>query len=89
MAIQLSPEAEALIQQKVRGGLYANAEEAIDAALQLLAARDRQLERLRAAIAVGEEGEAIPWTPSLMDQIRREADEMQLRGELPDPDVCP
>lgn len=89
MTIQLSPEAEALIQQKVRGGLYANAEEAIDAALQLLAARDRQLERLRAAIAVGEEGEAIPWTPSLMDQIRREADEMQLRGELPDPDVCP
>ncbi|MCC7022034.1 MAG: type II toxin-antitoxin system ParD family antitoxin, partial [Thermomicrobiales bacterium] len=51
MTIQLSPEAEALIQQKVRGGLYANAEEAIDAALQLLAARDRQLERLRAAIA--------------------------------------
>lgn len=89
MAIQLSPEAEALIQQKVRGGLYANAEEAIDAALQLLAARDRQLERLRAAIAAGEEGEAIPWTPGLMDQIRREADEMHLRGDLPDPDVCP
>lgn len=88
MTIQLSPEAEALIQQKVRGGLYANAEEAIDAALQLLAARDRQLERLRAAIAAGEEGEAIPWAPGLMDRIRQEADARQRRGELPDPDIC-
>jgi hypothetical protein len=34
-------------------------------------------------------GEAIPWTPELMDEISREADEMYWRGEKPDPDVCP
>jgi hypothetical protein len=34
-------------------------------------------------------GEAIPWTPELMDEISREADEMYWRGEKPDPYVCP
>jgi hypothetical protein len=27
---------------------------------------ERRLDRLRAAIAAGEEGEAVPWTPELM-----------------------
>lgn len=50
---------------------------------------DRKLQRLRELIAEGEVGEGGPWTPKLMDQIRREADEMHRRGELPDPDVSP
>lgn len=48
-----------------------------------------QMQRLRAAIAKGGEGEAPPWTPELMEQLSREADEMKRRGETPDPDVCP
>jgi putative addiction module CopG family antidote len=89
MPIQLTPMAEALIRQKVRSGLYDNAEAAIDAAVQLLDDRDRRVERLRAAIAEGERGEALPWTPELMEQLSREAEDMQRRGEAPDPDVCP
>jgi putative addiction module CopG family antidote len=89
MSIELSPQAEALIQEKVRSGLYANAEAAVDAAVQLLDQYDRRLQRLRDAIAVGEEGDAIPWSPELMDQLRQEAEEMRRRGEAPDPDVCP
>ena len=89
MAIQLSPQAEALIQEKVRSGLYANAEAAIETAVQLLEAHDRKLRRLRDAIAEGEKGEAVPWTPELMEQILRNADERQRRGEMPNPDVCP
>jgi putative addiction module CopG family antidote len=89
MAIHLTPQAEAVIRQKVRSGLYPNPEAAIDAAVQLLEEHDRRLQQLRDAIAAGEEGEAVPWTPELMDQLSREADEMHRRGETPDPDVCP
>jgi hypothetical protein len=46
------------------------------------------MERLRGAIASAEKGEALPWTPELMAQLSREAEEMQRRGESPDPDVC-
>lgn len=89
MAIQLTPKAESIIKQKVQRGLYANAETAIDVAMQLLDEHDRRLSRLREAIAEGEVGEAVPWTPDLMEEIQREADDMRRRGEAPDPEVCP
>lgn len=89
MPIQLPPRAEAVIREKVTNGLYADPEEAIDAAVRLLDDYDRRLARLRAAIDEGEVGEAVPWTPELMEQLTREAEEMQRRGEKPHPDVCP
>jgi Arc/MetJ-type ribon-helix-helix transcriptional regulator len=89
MAIQLNPETETLIKQKVESGLYPNAEAALDTAVQLLDEHDRKLQRLLGLIAEDEVGEGIPWTPELMGQIIQEADEMYRRGELPDPDVCP
>lgn len=89
MAIQLPPRAEAVIQEKVTSGLYANPEQAIDAAVRLLEDHDRRLERRRALIAEGEEGEGIPWTPEPMKQLSRNAEERRLRGENPNPDVCP
>lgn len=52
-------------------------------------ASDDGLERLRAAIAKGEAGEEISWTPGLMDEISREAEARRWRGEQPNPDVCP
>ena len=48
-----------------------------------------QVQRLRAAITEGEEGEALPWTPDLMEQLSRDGDEMKRRRETPTPDVCP
>lgn len=89
MPIQLTPQAEARIREKVTSGLYANPEAAIEAAVRLLDEYDRRVQRLRVALAEGEEGEALPWTPELMEQLSREAEEMQRRGETPDPDVCP
>jgi putative addiction module CopG family antidote len=89
MPMQLPPQAEAIIQQKISSGLYGSADEAITAAIQLLEEHDRRLLRLREAIAEGEVGEAVPWTPELMAQLRQEAEQMKRRGELPDPDVCP
>ena len=89
MPIQLTPDAEAIIREKVNRGLYPDAEAAMETAVRLLEEYDRRMERLRDAIIAGEEGEALPWTPELMEQLSREAEEMQRRGELPDPDVCP
>lgn len=89
VSIQLPPRAEALIRQKVDDGLYPNPDAALEAAVRLLDEHDRRVQRLREAIVEGEEGEALPWTPELMEQLTREADAMQRRGERPDPDVCP
>lgn len=89
MTVSLSPKHEDLIREKVASGLYRTADEAIEAAVQLLDEHDRRLKRLRAAIAEGEEGEATPLTPELMERLSREADEMHRRGEKPNPDVCP
>jgi putative addiction module CopG family antidote len=84
MPIQLTPHIEARIREKVTSGLYANPEAAIDTAVQLLDEYDRRAQQLRDALAVGEEGEVLPWTSELLDQLGREAEEMQ---RTPDPDV--
>ena len=89
MTMQLPPRVEARIREKVESGLYASVDAALETAVELLDEYDQQLQRLRAAIAVGEKGEAIPWTPDLLEQLTREADGMFRRGEKPDPDVCP
>ena len=89
MSIQLTPRTEALIRQRLDSGHYATADEVIEDALRLLDAHDRRLQRLRAAIAEGDEGEAIPWTPELTQQLSREADERARQGLKPHPDVCP
>lgn len=89
MSIELPPQIAALLRHKVDSGLYATAGEAIETAVRLLDEHDRRVQRLRAAIAEGEEGEAIPWTPELMERLSREADEMARQGLPPHPDVCP
>lgn len=92
MNISLTPELEAMVREKVERGLYNNNSEVVREALRLLEQEDK-LERLRAALAVGIEaadrGELIPFTPELMAEIDREADDMIRRGDALDPDVCP
>jgi hypothetical protein len=61
----------------------------IEEALRHLDAHDRRLQRLRAAIAEGEEGEAILWTPELMEQLSREAEEMARQALRPHADAFP
>ena len=93
MPIQLTPETEALIREKVDSGRYATADEVIEVALRLLAVREQHTQQLRASIAEGlaaiERGEGVELTPELMDEIDREIDERLRRGERPNPDVCP
>jgi putative addiction module CopG family antidote len=88
MTVTLSPRIEALIRQKVERGEYQDAGEVIERAVRLLDEHDRR-ERLIAALAEGEVGDAVEWTPELADQLSQEAEAMFRRGELPDRDVCP
>jgi len=92
MNVSLTPELEAMIQQQVDSGRYNNASEVVREALQLLDERDR-LEHLRSLVLVGLEqaqrGELVEFTPELFEEIDRRVEERLLRGEEPDPDVCP
>ena len=83
MAVRLTLDLEAMIQQKVQSGRYTNASDVVGEALRLLDERDA-LQRLTAAIDVGVQeiarGEEIPWTRTLIAELGREADEEDRLG---------
>ena len=91
MAIVLTPEAEALVRQQVENGRFSNVDDALLAAIELLAAQGRQ-ERLRTLIAEGweqaEHGELTEVTPEYWDRLQAEADEADLRGDPISSHVC-
>lgn len=76
MRITLTPQTEALIQERLASGRYANADEVIEKAVMLFEARDR-FERLRASLIEAEEqiqqGKILEVTPELRQRIRDEA----------------
>jgi antitoxin ParD1/3/4 len=92
MNVSLTPQLEAMIRQRVESGRYNNASEVVREALRLLDER-AQLEHLRSLVLVGLEqaqrGELVEFTPELFEDIDRRVEERFLRGEEPDPDVCP
>jgi putative addiction module CopG family antidote len=89
MSITLTPQLESRIHEKVAAGIYPDAIALIERAMVLLDAHDAEVERLRAAIREGEAGEATPYTPELLAEIDREADELLRSGAQIDPDVAP
>jgi len=92
MNVSLTPELEAMIRQQVDSGRYNCASEVVREALRLLDEHQR-VQHLRSLLAVGLEqaqrGELVEFTPELMEDIHRRAEERFHRGEEPDPDVCP
>lgn len=92
MNVSLTPQLEALVRQKIEPGPYNNATEVVQEALKVLDERDRAA-RLKAALAVGDEqyrrGETIPFTPELVEEMKRDAEHMAQEGVEPDPDDCP
>jgi antitoxin ParD1/3/4 len=78
MTVTLPPQLEAMIEEKVTSGRYADAGEVVEEALPLLDERDR-FEQLRAELAIGleqiERGETVPYTPDFMERLKREATE--------------
>lgn len=87
------PQHEALIERIITAGHYSDVDQVITEALRQMAARERQLDNLRAKIQIGldqlDREEGVEWTPELMERLSREADEMHRRGELPSLNVCP
>jgi antitoxin ParD1/3/4 len=93
MQIDLDPQLEAIIREKVASGRYTNAGEVVRDALLQLQERERRLEELRAAITVADEqvarGEVVEWTPELHADIMRQAKAAAKAGKKPKADVLP
>ncbi|MEJ7139252.1 type II toxin-antitoxin system ParD family antitoxin [Amphibiibacter pelophylacis] len=91
--LNLSPEMEGFVREKVRTGFYGNATEVIRDALRRMQAEDARLTAWRAAIQAGDNeldrGEGIAWTPRLMDDLTRIALDATQQGRPMDPDVLP
>lgn len=92
MSVQIAPDVEAMIRKKVDAGQYDDADEVLREALRALDERDR-LRQLRASLIHAKEqverGEFVEWSPSFVDEVSREADELIARGHQPKPDVRP
>jgi len=93
MHINLSPEIESYIQNKVNSGFYANASEVVRAAIRRLRDEDEKLETLRAAIQIGDDqitrGECEPYSSVLMTELMRQAIENSKSGKKINSDVIP
>ena len=93
MAIQLPVDLEEQIRQKVASGDYDDPSDVIRAAIRLRDKQDQRVQELRALVAAGlasiERGDVREWTPELLDEIERNADEQIRRGIPPEPHVCP
>jgi antitoxin ParD1/3/4 len=92
MNVSLTPELEQMVRERVASGRYNNASEVVRDALRHLDSKER-LDHLRALIQVGldqaERGELIEFTPEWEEEMDRRVEEGFLRGDIPDPDVCP
>ena len=74
MNVNLTPQLESLVKQKVASGLYNSASEVVREALRLMEAQDRlravKLEQLRQDIREGLScGSSTPWDP---EEIKKE-----------------
>ncbi len=77
MKISLTPEHEAMVQEKVKSGMYHSAGEVICEALYLMQEQDQfrqmKLDNLRKKVAIAQEqyerGEVHPWDP---EQFKKE-----------------
>lgn len=91
--IDLSPEIERFIKDKVDSGVYGSATEVVRDAIRRMQQDEARRDAFRAAIAKGdaelERGEGILYTPDLMSEISRRAARAEARGEPIDPDVLP
>ena len=93
MAIQLAPDIEASIRQRLEDGNFRNENDVVREAMHLLELREYRRKRLKESVLEGfaavERGEGVELTSELWDILTEEADEDARRGIAPDPDVCP
>ncbi len=93
MHVNLSPEMEGFIKNKVAGGFYGNATEVIRDAIRRMQAEEARVAAWQAAVRKGDDelnrGEAIDYSASALEEITQEALEAMHSGRSMDPDVLP
>ena len=93
MAIQLAPDVEASIRQRLEDGNIKNENDVVREVMHLFELREYRRKRLQASVresfAAVERGEGVELTEELWETLIAEADEDIRRGIVPDPDVCP
>jgi antitoxin ParD1/3/4 len=92
MQLTLPQELVEEIEELVKSGDYHDSA-AVVAEAVLVLKEQRQLDALRAAVAIGDEqierGEVELYTPELFEEIKRSAMKKAQEGHVPSPDVCP
>jgi antitoxin ParD1/3/4 len=76
MNVNLTPELEELVRQKVASGRYSSASEVVREALRLMEEKDKllhaKLDQLREDIREGREsGPTVPWDPEEIKRLGR------------------
>jgi putative addiction module CopG family antidote len=80
MVVHVPADVEASIREQVESGRFGDEADVIRAAMRLLEAEERR-RWLKQALAEGEEGEAVDFTPELLDHLSREAEENARAGK--------
>ena len=88
MNVNLTPQLEALVRQKVESGLYGSASEVVREALRLLEEQDRlraaRLEQLRQEVRAGlDSGPAASWDPKQVKHQGRARRQGTARADKP------
>ncbi len=77
MHVNLSPEMESFIKNKVSGGFYGNATEVIRDAIRRMQAEELRVQAWQAAIKAGDDeldrGEGVAYTRAALDEITEAA----------------
>lgn len=93
MHINLSPEMEGFIKNKVASGFYGNATEVIRDAIRRMQAEENRISAWQAAIRQGDAqldaGEGVAYTPAALDDITQSAIGALHSGKPMDADVLP
>ncbi len=93
MHVNLSPEMEVFVREKVASGFYGNATEVIRDAIRRMQAEESRLLAWQTAIRKGDEqldrGEGVTYSPEILNDITRSAVGAMHSGQPIDPDVLP
>ena len=93
MHVNLSPEMEGFIRNKVASGFYGNATEVLRDAIRRMQAEEVRMAAWQAAIRVGDEqldrGEGVPYSADALKDITQSALDTMRSGKPMDPDVLP
>ena len=93
MRVNLSPEMEGFIKNKVASGYYGNATEVIRDAIRRMQAEESRISAWQAAIKEGDtqldRGEGIAYTPETLSDITQSANSAMHSSQHLNPDVLP